>query len=110
MSFDQRQEGEFTVIEIVEARLDASIAESFKTFAFNLIDNDQHHLVVNLSQVRFMDSSGLGALVAAFKKLAGNGSFSLAAAQPAVRDLFDLTSMDKLFTVHDSVAEAVKGN
>ncbi|WP_062269939.1 STAS domain-containing protein [Endozoicomonas arenosclerae] len=109
MAFEHRDEGHFTVVQIEETRLDASIAEAFKTYVFDLIDNGKTAIVIDLAEVRFMDSSGLGALVAGLKKLSGNGTFSLASAQPAVKDLFDLTSMDKLFKLHSSVDEAVKG-
>ena len=108
MAFETREEGSFSVILVDETRLDASIAESFKVYLFDLIDSGKNKIVVDLSQVRFMDSSGLGALVAGLKKTAGSGAFVLASAQPAVKDLFDLTSMDKLFKLHDSVADAVQ--
>lgn len=108
MAFETREEGSFTVILVDESRLDASIAESFKVYLFDQIESGKDKLVVDLSPVRFMDSSGLGALVAGFKKTRGSGSFTLASAQPAVKDLFDLTSMDKLFKLHDSVADAVQ--
>ncbi|MET4694312.1 STAS domain-containing protein [Endozoicomonas lisbonensis] len=110
MAFETREEGVFTVVLVDESRLDASIAESFKVFLFDQIDSGKEKIVVDLSQVRFMDSSGLGSLVAGLKKTAGSGLFALASAQPAVKDLFDLTSMDKLFSLHDSVADAVQGD
>ncbi|WP_257255239.1 MULTISPECIES: STAS domain-containing protein [unclassified Endozoicomonas] len=110
MAFENHEEGHFTVVRIDESRLDASVAEVFKTYVFDLIEEGRSNIVVDLAEVRFMDSTGLSVLVAGLKKLSGNGSFSLACAQPAVRDLFDLTSMDKLFKLHGSVAEAVKGS
>lgn len=110
MAFEHHEEGHWTVVRIDESRLDASIAEAFKTYVFDRIEEGKSDIVVDLAEVRFMDSSGLSALVAGLKKLSGNGSFSLASAQPAVKDLFDLTSMDKLFKLHGSVAEAVKGS
>ena len=56
-----------------------------------------------------MDSSGLGVLVATLKKMAGQGVLKLAAPQPAVSDLFNLTSMHKLFTILPTVADAIEG-
>lgn len=109
MAFETREEGSFTVVLIDETRLDASTAESLKVYFFDLIESGKTSLVIDLSLIRFMDSSGLGALVAGLKKQAGKGTFALASAQPAVRDLFDLTSMDKLFKMYPSVADAVQG-
>ena len=109
MSFDIKQQGDWNVVLVNESRLDAAMAEAFKAYLFEQIDTGVAEIVIDLSEVRFMDSSGLGALVAALKKLSGSGKLKLASAQPAVKDLFDLTSMDKLFTIMDSVDEAVQG-
>ena len=109
MSFEVREEGSVTVVSISEARLDASLAEAFKNFLFDQIDKGAATILVDLTHVRFMDSSGLGALVAGLKKMSGEGELKLAAAQPAVKDLFELTSMEKLFSIFDSV-EAALGN
>ena len=68
MAFETREQGSVNVVLVDESRLDASIAESFKTYLFDQIDSGKTQLVVDLSQVRFMDSSGLGALVAGLKK------------------------------------------
>lgn len=108
MPFESKTESGYTIVEVDETRLDASIAESFKTYLFEQIEGGATSMVIDLSLVRFMDSSGLGSLVAALKKLTGQGSLKLAGAQPAVVDLFSLTSMDRLFTIAPSVAEAVE--
>ena len=106
MSFDTKNINGQQVVYIDEPRLDASIAETFKTYLFEQIDNGATALVVDLAEVRFMDSSGLGALVAALKKMGGDSAVTLAGAQPAVNDLFELTSMDKLFNIVPSVSDA----
>ena len=108
MSFEINQKGDWHVVSINEPRLDAAIAESFKSFLFEQMDAGVIQVVIDLEEVRFMDSSGLGALVAGLKKLSGKGKLMLASAQPAVKDLFDLTSMEKLFSIVDSVDEAVQ--
>ena len=109
MPFESKSEAGYTIVSIDETRLDASISEPFRVYLFDQIDNGSNTMmVIDLSLVRFMDSSGLGALVAALKKMGGEGSLKLAAAQPAVLDLFNLTSMDKLFTILPSVTEAIE--
>lgn len=109
MSFGSREEGRFAVITLDDERLDASIAESFKSYIFEIIDGGGKALIVDLTNVKFMDSSGLGALVAGLKKLSGDGELILAGAQQAVKDLFDLTSMEKLFTIVNAVDDVVAG-
>lgn len=107
MPFESKSEAGHTIVLIDETRLDASVSEPFKGYLFDQIDNGSNSMVIDLSLVRFMDSSGLGALVATLKKMDGQGSVKLAAAQPAVLDLFNLTSMDKLFTILPTVTEAI---
>ena len=106
MPFETKTVNNHQVIYVDEPRLDASQAEIFKTYLFGQIDNGATSLVVDLSEVRFMDSSGLSALVAALKKLSGDRGMTLTGAQPAVKDLFELTSMDKLFNIVPTVNDA----
>ena len=80
----------------------SSQAIPFRDYMFELIDSGQNDLVIDLSQVDFMDSSGLGAIVAVFKQLSGDGTVQLAAPQQAVRDLFDLTCMHQIFVSGNS--------
>ncbi|WP_299726516.1 STAS domain-containing protein [uncultured Endozoicomonas sp.] len=108
MPFDTKNESNHLVVSVDEARLDASIAENFKDYLFNHIDQDASDMVIDLSVVRFMDSSGLGVLVSALKKMDGKSKIKLAGAQPAVLDLFHLTSMDKLFSILPTVTEAIE--
>ncbi|MCL6269809.1 STAS domain-containing protein [Sansalvadorimonas sp. 2012CJ34-2] len=109
MGYSNRQEADKTVVEIDEARLDASQATPFRDYMTDLISQGQRDLVLDLSQVDFMDSSGLGAIVGALKELNGDGSIQLAGPQKSVNDLFDLTCMDKIFTIHSSVNDALSG-
>ena len=109
MPFEAKSVNGQAVVYVDEPRLDASLAESFKTYLFEQIDDGASSLVVDLAEVRFMDSSGLGSLVAALKKLGGSQGVVLAGAQPAVKDLFELTSMDKLFKIVPTVNDATGG-
>ena len=107
MPFDSKEEAGYTIVSIDEMRLDASVSESLKIYLFDKLDSGAEKMVIDLSLVRFMDSSGLGTLVAALKKQGDKARLKLASPQPAVQDLFHLTSMDKLFTILPSVTEAV---
>ncbi|MCY4472905.1 MAG: STAS domain-containing protein [Kistimonas sp.] len=109
MRFSNRQDSGKTVVEVTQARLDASLAQPFRDYLFELIEQGETDLVIDLSQVDFMDSSGLGVIVAALKKVSAQGSIALAEPSKAVNDLFDLTCMDKLFPIHTSVAAALGG-
>ncbi|MBD2353847.1 STAS domain-containing protein [Tolypothrix sp. FACHB-123] len=63
-------------------------------------------VLVDFQDVTFMDSSGLGALVLAFKTLrAANRQLALCSINEQVRILFELTSMDKVFDIFPSQDE-----
>lgn len=109
MAFEISTQGKFTVVHIDEVRFDASQVDAFKTFMFEHIEGGATELVIDLSMIRFMDSSGLGVLVSVLKKMDGNGSLVLAGAQAAIQDLFSLTAMDRLFSIVDSVDQATAG-
>ncbi len=65
-------------------------------------------LVVDLSQVEVMDSSGLGALLGALRRIAEKGGdMRLAALQPKPRLVFEITRAYKAFDIFDSVDEAL---
>ena len=108
MAFAAKSKAGYTIVSMDETRLDASISESFRIYLFDQLDSGSDKVVIDLGSVRFMDSSGLGTLVATLKKMGGHGSLKLAAPQPAVQDLFNLTSMNKLFTILPTVTEAIE--
>ncbi|MGW5193984.1 STAS domain-containing protein [Kribbella sp. NPDC004138] len=66
-------------------------------------------IVLDLSGVEFMDSSGLGVLVGAHKEAAArDGALVLAAPSPRVHKIFKVTKLHKVFAVHETVDQAVE--
>ncbi|MET7751609.1 STAS domain-containing protein [Micromonospora sp. NPDC005367] len=97
---------------MLEARgeLDMATSPQLRQGLQRLVDAGDHHVVVDLAGVGFMDSSGLGALVVMFKALRDvGGRLSLAAAQPAVHSVLTVTSVDRVIPVYDSVQAAEAG-
>lgn len=95
------------VVHVVEKRVDASKAPLFKEEMTKCIESGQNQIVLDLSGVDFVDSSGLGAIVSCLKRLGPRGNLAIAGAKGAVSRLFTLTRMDKVFTLHDTVDAAV---
>ena len=89
------------VISVQEPRLDAAIAISFKEVVRSLTVPEGTRVILNLEQVQFLDSSGLGAIVGVMKLLGPERPLEVAALSPAVRKLFRLTRMDTVFKIHD---------
>ncbi|MFQ5438750.1 MAG: STAS domain-containing protein [Paracoccaceae bacterium] len=94
------------IIRYQGARLDAASAIRFKDRFRDLIDGETQRYILDLSEVDFMDSSGLGAVVAVFKLLGEKHALDLAALTPAVDRVFRLTRMDSVFRIFQTIEEA----
>ena len=96
------------LIRIHEDRFDASSAPIFKKFFVKIVNANYQKVVLDLTCVMFMDSSGLGALISSLKHLNSQGSIILIGLQPNVKGLMTLTRMDRLFPQYESLEEAVQ--
>lgn len=100
-----------TIIRPTSDRLDIEVAADFRGKLLALIDEGHRHLVVDLHDVSFIDSSGLGALVSALKTLKrsnGIGDVRLARVQAPVVSLLEIIRLNRVFTSYDSVEQAVE--
>jgi anti-sigma B factor antagonist len=95
------------VVKPLEKRLDASIAADFKGQMGAFLNEGHELIVLDLSEVDFMDSSGLGAIVSSLKMLGGKGDLAIAGASPKVVSLFKLTRMDRVFLIFANKEDAV---
>lgn len=91
------------LIELAGPRLDASNAEMVKNEMYSTISQSTNRVIVDLSKIEFLDSSGLGILVGSLKQMSGGRKLELAGPTPTVQKVFKLTRMDKVFIIHDSV-------
>jgi anti-sigma B factor antagonist len=85
--------------------IDAAGALRFKEAMRAATTDGPDHVVLDLGQVRFVDSSGLGAIVAAMKQMGAGRRLDLAGLTPDVAKVFRLTRMDTVFVIHED-AEA----
>ena len=106
MNLETSDSGDFQIVTVREPRIDAAIAIRFKDSMREATATNMPHVVLDLSEVEFVDSSGLGAIVAAMKQLGSTRRLDLAGLTPTVARVFRLTRMDSVFTIHDSVAQA----
>ncbi|BAU56456.1 anti-sigma F factor antagonist [Halorhodospira halochloris] len=109
MSYAVTERGDIAILVVGVERLDASQASSFKQAALEVLDRGFARFVVDLSQVTFIDSSGLSALLSLRKNIDPSGAVVLAGAQsPKVQQLFRVTKLDKgVFPMHENVEQAV---
>lgn len=88
------------VVRVTDARLDAAQAIRFKDGLREIVARHGPVIVLDLGAVDFMDSSGLGAILAIRRTLPSTHRLELAALTPNVRRVFRLTHMDTVFTIH----------
>lgn len=99
MNLSSTRDNDLSLIILNESRLDASVAPEFRKQMEQLIDDGHKKIILDISQLSFMDSSSLGALVGVLKYLGNDGKMVLTGASGIVFDLFKLTRMDKIFTL-----------
>lgn len=100
MELRSQIEGDLMVIHAEGERIDAAGALLFKEQMRELTARASGRVVLDLAQVHFLDSSGLGAVVAVMKMLGPERRLELAALTPPVERVFRLTRMDSVFTIH----------
>ncbi|MEM6618907.1 MAG: STAS domain-containing protein [Pseudomonadota bacterium] len=107
MEIETRMIGEATVVKLCDTRLDAAQAVRFKESLRELSEAGASHIVLDMTDIAFMDSSGLGAVVTVMKLMGRDKTLKLAALTPAVAKVFKLTRMDNVFAIFPTVEDAV---
>ncbi len=110
MQIETDRRGDALIVRVEADRIDAACAIQFKDRLREISSDAPHRVVLDLARVRFVDSSGLGAIVAVMKFLAPDRTLELAALGENVAKVFRLTRMDSVFTIHDQVPEARLGH
>ena len=108
MKIEHEQKGKVLLVTPNESRLDAGVAQSFKSKMSELVEAGHVDIVIDLSKVTLIDSSGLGVLVSILKKLGEKGEIRLCGLRDNIKSLFQLTRLDKVFAIYHSQAEAVE--
>ena len=93
----------------VAGKLEAATVGEFKDKIKSLSENSGLKFVIDLKEVEFVDSSGLGGLVASFRAVgAKGGDMKIAGLTPEVRQVFELTRLHRVFEVFEDSEAAVK--
>lgn len=95
------------IIKVHCDRIDAAVAIQFKENMRGEAEGGASRVVLDLSNVEFIDSSGLGAIVASMKQLGSDRRLDLAGLQPFVEKVFRLTRMDTVFKLYPTLDDAL---
>ncbi|GLQ35286.1 anti-sigma factor antagonist [Amylibacter marinus] len=107
MNFETTNHDGKLLVTLQESRLDAALAVRFKSALKELVDDGTEHMILDMSQVDFMDSSGLGAVVAHMKYMGADKTFEICGLTPTVDKVFKLTRMDSVFSIAVDAASAL---
>lgn len=96
------------VIELA-GEVDAYTSARFRESMVELIENGAVNLVINMENVDYIDSSGLGALVGGLKRASEReGHILIVCSNPQVRKVFEITGLEKVFSLFSSETDAVR--
>ncbi len=107
MALSSNMTDDAQIITVQCDRIDAAMAIQFKEDMRTATENDAARVILDLSLVEFIDSSGLGAIVASMKQLGDGRRLDLAGLHPVVEKVFRLTRMDSVFRLFGSLDDAI---
>lgn len=109
MNLKLEENGNVVVVVVKEERLDAHNSDHLKQELGRLFEEGKTSVVVDLKEVRFIDSSGLGALVSGFKNAsAKQAALKLSNLQSQVKSMFELTRLHRVFDIYTTIDEAIE--
>jgi len=92
----------------IAGEVDVYTAPHMRERVIHLVDNGALHVIADLREVTFLDSTGLGALVGSLKRLrARDGSLTLVIGADRILRIFRITGLHHVFVLRPSVQEAV---
>src|SRR6266496_1292886 len=91
----------------ISGEVDLATCPQLRDVLAELVDRGVHHLIVDLEQVSFLDSSGIGVLIGVLRRLREHGgSLHLTAPRPHVRRVLELTGITTLLPTYATLDEA----
>ena len=107
MLLDTQDQGSLTIVHLTPGRLDAEVALDFRREMVELFNRGRSQILLDLSDIDFLDSSGLGSIVSVLKIMRSDGELHLCGVKETVMSTFRLTRMDRVFKMHASVQDGV---
>lgn len=99
---EERPSADVAVISVA-GQIDLYTAPDFKAPTVHAIEDGAKHLVVDLTRTTFMDSTGLGVLVGAMKRLRPlDGSIAIVCPDTGIRSLFEISGLAGMFAIYET--------
>ena len=96
------------VIVLPDEEIEVYNISEIKEVLFDIIEKGNRKLIMDMSKVEYIDSSGLGVLVSVLKKVkVSEGKLVLISPKSSVKQILSLTNLDKVFNIQDTLENAV---
>lgn len=107
MEIDQKIINNVPIVTVA-GRIDAATSKDLESALNSLIEKNNNTIVIDLAGVEYISSVGLRVMLAALKKVRPKqGDVKLAALQPFVREVFEITGFTKLFAIYSNQGDAI---
>lgn len=108
MEIEHRKQEDILIVKIMNPRLDAQGADDFRNQMSHLISSGNRRITLDISDVDFVDSSGLGAMVSVLKLIGEDGDMVISGPTDSAMRMFKLTRMNKVFRIFENEEDAVR--
>lgn len=108
MELKQIKKSDVLIVKLAGDFMGGVESEKFKSMIFDAINNEQLNVVIDLSEVGWMNSTGLGILVTGLSSIrSSGGDLRLASLSERIRRPFEITRLDSIFQIYPTVDDAV---
>jgi len=107
MEFNIDKRNDYTLIQVLEEKLDTHIAPNLKSELVLISGNGEKNIILDLNKCKYCDSSGLSAILVANRLCKNaNGTFVLSGLNEAVERLITISQLDTVLNITETVEEA----
>ena len=108
MNFAHEKTEHYTILRVLAEKLDSTIAPDLKSELLLLNKDGVSNVILDLSQTRYCDSSGLSSVLVGNRLCKNdNGSLILVGLQPSIRKLITISQLDPVLQIVPTVSEAI---
>ena len=109
LTIDLEKRDGFSIVN-VNGEVDVFTAPKLREQLIELVEQGERNLIVGLEGVDFLDSTGLGVLVAGLKRVkTHDGTLSIVCTKDRILKIFRITGLTKVFPIHESAEAAMAG-
>jgi len=110
MKFDVTKNGKATILKLHTKKLDSTVASELKAeFLILCKQKTCSKLIIDMTEVQFCDSSGLGALLIAEREMREHGGLvHLVHVNSKILDLMKISQLDRIFAISKKIEDALK--